>query len=420
MFPYIGIGINLLLILLLASKKGKRLADKVLLVWLILICCHLSLFAFSIQPITAENVHWLLGTSIPFPMLHGPMLYLYTAAMTNMLPKNRKVIILHFIPALIAVLFFAPVFVKSADEKLAFITSGGKGYETANLLRIILLQVSGFVYVLWSLWILRKHKENIRQEFSYEEKINLNWLRYFIYGLAAIWIIIVLTRSDYYIFGGTVVFLVLLGYFGIKQEGIFTGSNLYKTETDKFGGDKNIVSTQEAVTPINPTHTALHIIEAQAQPEPTFHNTGALPMADAIEPGRRKKYANSGVTDEMGEEIHRRLIHLMEKEKLFTEPELSLSMLAEKIKVHPNYLSQVINEKEKKTFFEYVNTLRVEEFKRLVSMPESKQFTIMGLAYECGFNAKSSFNKNFKKVTGQSPSEYLASLAPQTDLPPTL
>jgi AraC-like DNA-binding protein len=90
-------------------------------------------------------------------------------------------------------------------------------------------------------------------------------------------------------------------------------------------------------------------------------------------------------------------------------------MLAKKIKIHPNYLSQVINEKQGKTFFEYINTLRVEEFKRLVALPESKQFTIMSLAYDCGFNSKSSFNKNFKKVTGQSPSEYLAAIGLQND-----
>lgn len=370
MLAYIGIGISLLLILLLASKEGKTLADKILLVWLLLIACHLSLYVFSIQPITTNNVHWLLGTSLPFPMLHGPMLYLYTAAMTNQLPRNRNWIFLHFVPALVVVLFFFPVLVRSAEEKLAFIRSRGEGYQTANLLRIILLQLSGFVYVLWALWLLRKHKRNISQEFSYEERINLNWLRYFIYGLAAIWLIIVVTKSDYYIFGAATVFIVFLGYFGIRQVGIFTTANLYPT----------------APAP-----------EIPAQVE-------------VIENNPRRKYASSGVTGEMSREIHQRLVQLMQEEKLFTEPDLSLSILADKINVHPNYLSQVINEIEEKTFFEYINGLRVEEFKRLAALPESRQFTIMSLAYDCGFNSKSSFNKNFKKATGLSPSEYLASI----------
>ena len=371
MVAYFGIGICLLLILLLASKSGKTLADKILLVWLLLIACHLTLYVFSIQPITANNVHWLLGTSLPFPMLHGPMLYLYTAAMTNQLPRNRNWIFLHFVPALVVVLFFFPVLLRSAEEKLAFIRSGGEGYQTANLLRIILLQVSGFVYVLWALWLLRRHKRNISQEFSYEERINLNWLRYFIYGLAAIWLIIVVTKSDYYIFGGAAVFIVFLGYFGIRQARIFTPANLYQT------------------------------VPVPVIPEPV----------EVLDNNPRRKYASSGVTGEMSTEIHQRLVRLMQEEKLYTEPDLSLSILADKINVHPNYLSQVINEIEGKTFFEYINSLRVEEFKRLAALPESKQFTIMSLAYDCGFNSKSSFNKNFKKATGLSPSEYLASIA---------
>jgi AraC-like DNA-binding protein len=410
MFSYIGIGINLLLILLLASKKGKALADRILLVWLVLICCHLSLFALTLQPITTNNVHWLLGTGIPFPLLHGPMLYLYTAAMTNMLPSKRKFLLIHFLPAIIAVLFFLPVFLKSADEKLAFIASNGKGYQTANLVRIILLQVSGFVYVLWSLWLLRKHKHNISREFSYEERINLNWLRYFIYSLAAIWIIIVLTRSDYYIFVGTVVFIIFLGYFGIRQVGIFTPASLYKA-------NKEVETEQQASIYSIETSNKFDFVEQQPEriiaepPEPSVSSDETeIPIeVEETKPTQRKKYASSGVTEEMSNDIHQRLTQFMTTEKLFTEPELSLSMLAEKINVHSNYLSQVINEKEGKTFFEYVNSLRVEEFKRLAALPENKQFTIMSLAYDCGFNSKSSFNKNFKKVADQSPSEYLAS-----------
>ena len=63
-----------------------------------------------------------------------------------------------------------------------------------------------------------------------------------------------------------------------------------------------------------------------------------------------------------------------------------------------------------KNFFDYINTHRTEEFKKLVSNPNNRKFTLLSLAFECGFNSKSSFNKYFKKVTGQSPSEYLQHL----------
>jgi len=135
-----------------------------------------------------------------------------------------------------------------------------------------------------------------------------------------------------------------------------------------------------------------------------------------METGSSKlKYSNSGLSEKLAAEIHEGLIRLMTREKTFTEPALSLTMLAAKLNAHPNYLSQVINEKEGKSFFDYINTLRVDEFKRLVVLPGSSQFTMMSLAYDCGFNSKSSFNKNFKKITGISPSVYLAGI---TDAPP--
>lgn len=402
MFSYVGLGVDLLLILLLISKKGKSLADRILLIWLIIIGCQLLLYALSLQTITIHNIHWLLGTSIPFPLLHGPMLYLYTAATTHMLPRRRYLLLFHFLPALIGILLFTPVFLLSANEKMAFIAQPANEYKTANFIRIVLLQVSGFVYVFWCLFLLRRHTTNIRQEFSYEEKINLNWLRYFIYGLAAVWIIIVCTRNDYYIFQTVVLFIVFLGYFGIRQVGIFT--------TARQAHHNMVIE--------NHWQPAIAVEKGIGEDVDTSANTDAPQIQqedDATERLPRKKYANSGVTVEMAMEIHKRLVYCMGTEKLFTEPDLSLSMLSQKIKVHPNYLSQVINEKEGKTFFEYINALRIEEFKRLVALPESKQYTIISLAYDCGFNSKSSFNKNFRKVTGLSPSDYLQSIGLEKD-----
>ena len=97
----------------------------------------------------------------------------------------------------------------------------------------------------------------------------------------------------------------------------------------------------------------------------------------------------------------------MTEKKIYTEPELTLNSLAKLLEVHPNHLSQVINSIEGKNFYDFINFYRIEEFKRLVIRPESKNYTLLSLAYECGFNSKTSFNRNFKKSTGLSPSEFL-------------
>ncbi|MBJ7428273.1 MAG: AraC family transcriptional regulator [Bacteroidia bacterium] len=97
----------------------------------------------------------------------------------------------------------------------------------------------------------------------------------------------------------------------------------------------------------------------------------------------------------------------MQSEKLFINPELTLNDLAAALNVLPNHLSQVINSKENKNFYDYINQLRVEEFIRLIALSENQKFTLLSLAYECGFNSKTSFNRNFKKVTDLTPSEYI-------------
>ena len=99
----------------------------------------------------------------------------------------------------------------------------------------------------------------------------------------------------------------------------------------------------------------------------------------------------------------------MNKESLFKNNDLTLTDLAKRLDVHSNYLSQVINEKEQKNFYNYINSLRINEFIRLASLPESKKYTLLSLAYDCGFNSKSTFNKHFKENTGKTPTAYFKS-----------
>ena len=98
----------------------------------------------------------------------------------------------------------------------------------------------------------------------------------------------------------------------------------------------------------------------------------------------------------------------MQTEKLFKNAEISLLDIAQKLKVHPNNLSQVINSIEHKNFFDYINNYRIAEFKAIANLPINQKFTLLSLAYTCWFNSKTAFNRNFKNSTGLTPSAYLA------------
>lgn len=402
MFYFFGVGLNFFLFLLLISKKNKSLADNVLAAWLFIIGCHLLLYVLSVQPITIDNIHQM-GLSLPIPFLHGPFLYLYTAAVTRQLTRKREIWI-HFIPAVVITLSLMPFFLSSSAYKMEVFNNKGESYATFLSIAGWCMKVSGIVYVVSSFVLLRKHKKNIGNLFSYDEKINLNWLRYLIYALLVVWVIIIFIREDSFVFGAVVVCIFFLGFFGIRQVGIFSHKETIFAKSQDINEsilpEKQMALKEEKEINENLVKQAVEIKDLGYVEEPPKIGVAIV----------KQKYSSSGLSEKMAVEIHEKLGRLMEDEKTFTNPELSLSILSTTLNVHPNYLSQVINEKENKNFFDYINNLRVEEFKKLVALPSNSQFTIMSIAYECGFNSKSSFNKNFKKVTGQSPSTYLAEL----------
>ena len=98
---------------------------------------------------------------------------------------------------------------------------------------------------------------------------------------------------------------------------------------------------------------------------------------------------------------------LMEGEKVYLNPELNLSDLAKMAKMSRGQLSEIINTSFEKNFNDFVNGYRVEAFKAMLENDKHKQLSLLGIAQECGFNSKATFNRVFKKLTHLSPTEYL-------------
>jgi len=390
MIYVVGISIAFFLSLLLLSKKGKTQADKILTVWLLVMGIHLLLYYLFFSRIAYQHT-FLLGLNMPLPLVHGPFLLLYTASLTNQLPARKRLWLLHFIPAVVCWLYLIRFYILPSDQKIFIFQHQGIGFESFQMTNLVAIVISGITYVCWSLFLLRRHRKTILEQFSYTEKINLRWLQFLIYGIAFIWILVLAT--DEILFAGVVLFVVLIGYFGLKQPGIFLNQ-----QVNVQPGTVSIDHSKENSSFWQQGDTDSADTVSMQQPQ--------TPVNQDDQSGKRK-YLKSGLSAEMAEALHERLTELMKSEKLYTESELSLSELANRLNTLSNYLSQVINDKEGKNFYDYINTLRIEEFKTLVSRPENRKYTLLSLSYDCGFNSKSSFNKNFKKVTGLSPSEYL-------------
>jgi len=96
--------------------------------------------------------------------------------------------------------------------------------------------------------------------------------------------------------------------------------------------------------------------------------------------------------------------------KSYLDPNLSLRTLADQIQIHPNQLSWLLNDSMGKSFNELINTYRVEAFKVLAKDPKNAHLTLLGMAYDCGFNSKTVFNTYFKKETGLTPKQFVNDL----------
>ena len=361
----IGIFFSLFYFVLLLSNKSKTLPDSILTVWMATICIHLFSYYLNYQGYWDIYPH-LVGITAPFPLFYGPLLYLYILHSIKNEKHLSKKDYLHFIPVLFSYIYMSKFyFFYSADEKRLVDIGKIDDFDVFSNVLLVAFIISGITYSAYSSQLLNKYKRLLDNNFSNTERIDLNWLRGFIWGVGLIFltgIIIIVTRNligltylfnPDYIFYSMIVFAILaLGYFGIRHQNIFV--------------DNVIVEVVE-----------------------------------------KEVYKRSGLKEEVAKSKHNNLLEIMDNQKPYLEPKLSLYTLAQILNITPNHLSQIINQFEQQNFNDFINKYRVEEF--IDKASQNTHFTFLALALESGFNSKSTFNAVFKKHKGLTPSQFMAS-----------
>jgi AraC-like DNA-binding protein len=131
------------------------------------------------------------------------------------------------------------------------------------------------------------------------------------------------------------------------------------------------------------------------------------PLAHFVAPSTlRRKYETSPLSEADKQECLDRLVNHMTSNKPYLDMSLDLQTLADAIRVRPAHLSQVLNERLGQSFYDLVSSYRVKEAQARLADPAHSDKTLIAIAHESGFNSKASFNRAFKRVTGQTPSEY--------------
>ena len=365
-----GIFLSFFILFLLLTKKQKALTDRILAAWFFIIGIHLLGFYLNQQGFWEVYPH-LIGVTAPFPLLHGPMLFLYTLYSLRIDKKIRLTDYLHFTPALAAYLYMSNFFFFFTPQEKMMLDKGEiPDYHVFSIALLVVILISGLCYSLLSYRLTLKYKQTIDCNFSYREGINMRWLRYSILSIGLVFLsatIIYVIRdafgfqfsfnAEYIIYLIIVGFVFYIGYFGIKQENIFINN----------------------LQTINPA---------------------------AGENEKAGKYKNSGLKNETVTELYNKLLKTMATKKPYLDPKLSLAGLAQLLDISPNQLSQIINQKAQVNFHDFVNNYRVEEFIERATL--NKNFSLLALALDSGFNSKSSFNTIFKKQKGVTPSQYLS------------
>lgn len=317
----------------------------------------------------------LVPMVVGFAFTMGPLHYLYIKYLA--LPRRRfhRREWLHFIP----VLAFDAVCLdgfRYHGGRLFGLEGEVMGIPTGMVLLNWVLLVQAAAYMLLSLKILRPYGAAIRGEFSTIDKVRLDWLQ-------AI----------------TIMVLAFLGVFLAENVLLLAGIN--------FSNYFNLTSFLMAVYVYAIGYMGLLKSEVFENPSTAASIRRLMPSGSGEslgDPG--EKYRRSGLSEEKAEACHKSLLRLMEEKRPYIDPDLTLAGLAEQLEVSSHNLSEVINTRIGQTFFDFVNKYRVEKLAMDLRDPDKRNLKLLALAFEAGFNSKSSFNSIFKRFTGQTPSDY--------------
>lgn len=362
---YIGISQTLFAGILIAAKRPRMLANQILAAWLLLICTEMIIVLLNETLVDLYTIKIL-------PYTYGPLLLLYARWMTTEKPVFDPRYLWHFAPFFIF-LIASLVFI---DEPVMSGTNGFLVIDRFVSFRIvyaITFFVSITAYSVATFVVINRHQRHLKELVSYSSgKITLRWLL----GLS------ITFYTGYvlmFIFGGAD---ILVGFMPFDPyELSFIGLTILTFLFTIFGF--NQPSIFEEV-----------VIEREIVQEPDNEEQG-------------KKYQRSGLKKSDVDNYINRIGKYMVIEKPYLNRELTIYDLSSQLKIPRHFLSEVINEHMGKNFYNLVNDYRVEEVKKRMVDPAYKHLTMLAIAYDSGFNAKSSFNTIFKEKTGMTPSEYL-------------
>lgn len=307
---------------------------------------------------------------IPTAFVFAPLLFLYIKSVLRVGWNFSRKELLHFIPAGIFLIYRVFILTYDAFQPGFSETQNGVLMQSLNMgvagaVFELFMFIITILYLAFSLQLYYQYRIKIEQFYSNTFNMELNWLRNFL----LIYSILFIYGAIQMVVGNNLVDLHYTHKWWL--EFLYAASIIY-------------VGIKGYFTPVE------KLKDVTFDTLPSLNSEGGQTL----------------INDDDLDLV--RLKNAMEKERLFLDPDLTLKNVADHVKMASSELSMLINRGTGKNFNDFINAYRVEEVKKQIINGEHISKSLLGIAYNCGFNSKATFNRAFKKLTHISPSEYIS------------
>jgi AraC-like DNA-binding protein len=365
---------------MIVTKKPRQLPDRFLAALMFLVAIEMSIYLVkSLFNVALANIF----TTDPVPFTYGPLLLLYTQSMINEKFRFKWYYWLHFIPFVIFLIFSLVLINKPVvpADLSGFLLADG--FQTHRIVFGVWFFISIITYGITIFILIARHQKKITDLFSYKsERITLQWLKILSITFYVAYNIVFITASlnvfDLFnafdpltfSFAGLTFMAFAISFYGIRQPLIFN--------------NRDIVNQEPVLIEIPP------------------------------ETSRSSMYERSGLLPNDINRITKTIEHYFQNKKPYLNGNLTLQDIARQLDIPKHHLTQVFNMGIGKNFYTYVNDFRLAEVKDRLKDPAYKNLSLLAIAFDSGFNSKTSFNTLFKKHTGLTPSDYQKKYIPNT------
>lgn len=368
-------GLIFVSLLFVRYYKKRHISDLFLGLILLLTCysqiCYTVGFMGWYNEFRTTKINYFL-INIAFGL--APLIYLYVKSLTTSNFKFKSSYWLHFVPAFLIV--FYRLFIYTYDALQPGFTDIQNGVLKIAVDEAYVQQALAYVetafmlmYLAFTFQLFYNYRKKIIQYFSNIYKLELNWILSFL----ILFSILFLYGTIQEIVGSSFVSLDYNERWWLRLltaiVTLYVGVRGYFTDTSKL----NKLSFSFSPKTISIPERATHLEKEQA------YSAKDIAIVKS----------------------------LMEDDQVYLDPELNLADLAKLANMSRGQLSEIVNNAFNKNFNDFVNSYRVEAIKNMLRENKHKQLSLLGIAQECGFNSKATFNRVFKKLTNYSPSEYL-------------